>query len=123
MAKVGCSHGVACRFPLARKPELRAAIVGHLRTHPLSAITFRTLSDALGVPADEARDEARVEAGVVVDQLYGCQRDLVLSRDDAAATAALERALHAYRERVAALIAAALAESSRVTESRPWPHQ
>ena len=119
MAKVCCSNGVARRFHPARKPELRAPIVDHLGEHPLSAITFRTLADALGVPADEARVEARV----VVDQLYGCQRDLVLSRDDAAATAALERALHSYRERVAALIAAALAESSRVTESRPWPHQ
>lgn len=189
----------------ARKPELLAAIVDHLREHPLTGVTFRTLADALGVspftlvyhfgtrneliieiiravtarqqqvidaelavepsldshidairaswlgflvPTTRAllrlefeaalmevtdptlraggrdvharwvewgtqalerlgvrSDEAAIEARILVDQLYGFQLDLVVTRDDAGATAAFDRALDAYRDRVAALIA------------------
>lgn len=49
--------------------------------------------------------EARIEARILVDQLYGFQIDLVVTRDDAGATAAFDRALDSYRDRVAALIA------------------
>lgn len=195
---------MARRSDPARKPELLAAIVEHLREHPLSGVTFRTLADALGVSAftlvyhfgtrneliieiiravtarqqqvidaelalepsldahiaaireswlgflapttrallrlefeaalmevtdptlraggrdvharwvewgaealerlGVAPDEAAIESRILVDQLYGFQIDLVVTRDDAGATAAFDRALDAYRDRVAALI-------------------
>ncbi len=200
---------MARRTDPSRKPELLAAIVDHLREHPLSGVTFRTLADALGVgpftlvyhfgtrneliieiiravtarqqqvidaelavepsleshisairdswlgflaPTTRAllrlefeaalmevtdptlraggRDvharwvewgtealerlgvetsEARIEARILVDQLYGFQLDLVVTRDDAGATAAFDRALDSYRDRVAALMAVATA--------------
>lgn len=53
--------------------------------------------------------EARIESRILVDQLYGFQLDLVVTRDDSGATAAFERALAAYGERVAALLAAPVA--------------
>lgn len=54
-----------------------------------------------------ATEEARVEARILVDQLYGFQLDLVVTGDDRGATAAFDRALDAYRDRVAAILAVA----------------
>lgn len=195
---------MARRSDPARKPELLAAIVEHLREHPLSGVTFRTLADALGVspftlvyhfgtrneliieiiravttrqqqvidaelsvpatleahisairaswlgflvPATRAllrlefeaalmevtdpslraggrdvharwvewgtealerlgvaTDDARIESRILVDQLYGFQIDLVVTRDDAGASAAFDRAVDAYRDRIASLM-------------------
>lgn len=61
--------------------------------------------ERLGVP----RPEAEIESRTLVDQIYGCQLDLVLTRDDAAASAAFERALESYRTRVGELLASSLA--------------
>lgn len=55
---------------------------------------------ALGVP----EDEARVEARLLSDLMYGFQFDLVVARDDDGTTAAFERAVSAYSERVRAVI-------------------
>ncbi len=60
--------------------------------------------ERLGVDADEARVEARI----LVDQLYGFQIDLVVTRDDAGATEAFDRAIDAYRSRISTLMSAAV---------------
>lgn len=56
--------------------------------------------ERIGVPGSEARIEARL----LSDLMYGFQFDLVVARDDEGTTAAFERAVHAYTERVRALI-------------------
>lgn len=48
--------------------------------------------------------EACVEARLLSDLMYGFQFDLVVARDDEGTTAAFERAVHAYTERVRALL-------------------
>jgi AcrR family transcriptional regulator len=55
---------------------------------------------AMGVPVHDADLESRI----VTNTIYGLQHDLIVNGDEGAATAAFERMLHAYAERVCRLI-------------------
>lgn len=55
---------------------------------------------AMGVPVQDADLESRI----VTNTIYGLQHDLIVNGDEAAATAAFERMLLAYAERVFRLI-------------------
>lgn len=79
-------------------PELRA---GGREVHRRWIAWGTDELQSLGVPEGEARIEARL----LSDLMYGFQFDLVVARDDEGTTAAFERAVHAYTERVRALIA------------------
>lgn len=57
---------------------------------------------AMGVPVHEANLEARV----ITNTMYGLQHDLIVNGDEHATTAAFERVLHSYAERIRGLIAA-----------------
>jgi AcrR family transcriptional regulator len=51
-----------------------------------------------------AADDARVESRLIVDTFHGLQYDLVLTQDEAEATAAFDRALAQHRARIESLI-------------------
>lgn len=62
--------------------------------------------------------DAEVEARLLVDSFYGLQFDLLVTRDDARATTAFERAAAGYESRIRVLIAEAN-EMSGETENHP----
>ncbi|WP_349897483.1 TetR/AcrR family transcriptional regulator [Parafrigoribacterium soli] len=55
---------------------------------------------AMGIPAADADVEARV----ITNTMYGLQHDLIVNRDELAATRAFERVLRSYSERIRALV-------------------
>jgi len=49
-------------------------------------------------------DDAEIEARTITDTIYGLHYDLIVSRDEARVSAAFERAILAYEERLVALL-------------------
>ncbi|MBK4347229.1 TetR/AcrR family transcriptional regulator [Lacisediminihabitans changchengi] len=59
--------------------------------------------DALvGIGLDQ--DDAEIEARMITDMIYGLHYDLIVSHDEERASAAFERAIDAYEERLIALV-------------------
>ncbi len=66
-----------------------------------------------------ARDEAVVEARVIVDTMYGLQYDLLVSGDEERASAAFERAIDGYERRLRSLAGKPPADETM----GGWPHR
>ena len=102
--------GLDARSRQLQRLEIEAAMF-EAREDPLTATSVRVFArwHEVGVSALQKMGldlaDAELEARLMVDTIYGLQYDLIVSRDEARATAAFERALAAYEARIRVLIA------------------
>ncbi len=102
--------GLDPRSRQLQRLEIEAAMF-EAREDPLTATSVRVFLrwHEVGVSALQkmglSQADAEVEARLMVDTIYGLQYDLIVSRNEPRATAAFERALAGYENRIRALVA------------------